>query len=49
MFVIPAWALTTIALLYPHSIHAQCKPIKQIKEEYLSETQQRQAFMKQRK
>ena len=28
MFVIVAWALMTVALLYPHSIHAQCEPIQ---------------------
>ena len=28
MFVIPVWALMTVALLYPHSIHAQCEPIQ---------------------
>lgn len=28
MFLIPVWALMTVALLYPHSIHAQCEPIQ---------------------
>lgn len=28
MFVISAWALMAVALLYPHSIHSQCEPMQ---------------------